>query len=123
MKPEAVEKLIEFIKALADGSGRIITSYYADDTLGVELKDDSSPVTKADREAEVLMRKMIRKAYPDHGVIGEEYGSENESAEYVWVLDPIGGDTDSEFMKSSFLAERFMGTAFVQTRETENEIR
>jgi myo-inositol-1(or 4)-monophosphatase len=34
---------------------------------------------------------MIHDTYPDHGIIGEEYGSENESAEFVWVLDPIDG--------------------------------
>jgi myo-inositol-1(or 4)-monophosphatase len=84
-------ELMLFMKNLAKESGRIITSYFADDTLSVELKNDSSPVTKADREAEALLREMIRKAYPDHGIIGEEFGSENQDAEFAWVLDPIDG--------------------------------
>jgi len=51
-----------------------------------------SPVTVADRNAEQAMRKRIRERYPDHGVIGEEFGSVNaDSAEYCWVLDPIDG--------------------------------
>jgi myo-inositol-1(or 4)-monophosphatase len=37
------------------------------------------------------MRALIRRTFPDHGVLGEEYGSEGADAEYVWVLDPIDG--------------------------------
>ena len=37
------------------------------------------------------MRALIRKTFPDHGVLGEEFGSEGTDAEYVWVLDPIDG--------------------------------
>ena len=37
------------------------------------------------------MRTLIRKQFPDHGILGEEYGSEHTDAEYVWVLDPIDG--------------------------------
>ena len=37
------------------------------------------------------MRTMIADAYPDHGILGEEHGSERLEAEYVWVLDPIDG--------------------------------
>ena len=37
------------------------------------------------------MREMIRKMYPDHGILGEEFGSENVTAEFVWTLDPIDG--------------------------------
>ena len=37
------------------------------------------------------MRALIRKNFPDHGILGEEYGTERGDAEYVWVLDPIDG--------------------------------
>ena len=37
------------------------------------------------------MRTLIRRTFPDHGIIGEEYGKERPDAEYVWVLDPIDG--------------------------------
>ena len=49
------------------------------------------PVTEADREAEAALRRMIAARYPDHGVIGEEYGEDRPDAEHVWVLDPIDG--------------------------------
>ena len=49
------------------------------------------PVTAADHAAETVMRALIRRDFPDHGIVGEEYGEERADAEYVWVLDPIDG--------------------------------
>ncbi|WP_332660753.1 histidinol-phosphatase [Brevundimonas sp.] len=49
------------------------------------------PVTQADREAEAAIRKLISARYPDHGVIGEEYGEDRPDADQVWILDPIDG--------------------------------
>jgi myo-inositol-1(or 4)-monophosphatase len=49
------------------------------------------PVTAADQAAETAMRALIHRTFPDHGIIGEEFGEENPDAEYVWVLDPIDG--------------------------------
>jgi histidinol phosphatase-like enzyme (inositol monophosphatase family) len=49
------------------------------------------PVTKADRAAEAAVRGLIGRRYPDHGVIGEEYGEDRPDAEFVWVIDPIDG--------------------------------
>jgi myo-inositol-1(or 4)-monophosphatase len=48
-------------------------------------------VTAADRAAEGAMRSLIRTTFPEHGIIGEEFGGERTDAEYVWVLDPIDG--------------------------------
>jgi myo-inositol-1(or 4)-monophosphatase len=76
---------------LAAESGAFIRPLYGHRALAVESKADQSPVTAADRGAEELMRGMIRKRYPEHGIIGEEFGSENADAEFVWVLDPIDG--------------------------------
>lgn len=59
--------------------------------IPVSDKDDNSPVTEADREIERNLRTLIAKAYPDHGIIGEEYGEDNAGAEFVWVIDPIDG--------------------------------
>lgn len=56
-----------------------------------EAKADKSPVTVADKEAETAMRTLIEATYPDHGIFGEEFGTANADAEYVWVLDPIDG--------------------------------
>jgi len=49
------------------------------------------PVTRADREAEAAIRRLIAARYPTHGVVGEEYGEDRPDAEHVWVLDPIDG--------------------------------
>jgi inositol-phosphate phosphatase/L-galactose 1-phosphate phosphatase/histidinol-phosphatase len=65
--------------------GRFRTGIHAD------VKADASPVTEADRAAERAMRAIINTEVPGHGILGEEYGSENTDAEYVWVLDPIDG--------------------------------
>lgn len=80
-----------FINQLVRESGDFIRPYFASDTLAVEHKSDDSPVTLADRGAEELLRRLINKAYPAHGIIGEELGSDRPDAEFVWVLDPIDG--------------------------------
>jgi histidinol phosphatase-like enzyme (inositol monophosphatase family) len=49
------------------------------------------PVTEADKGAERAIRKLIGDRYPEHGVIGEEYGEDRPDAEFVWVLDPVDG--------------------------------
>ncbi|WP_396595117.1 histidinol-phosphatase [Brevundimonas sp. R86498] len=49
------------------------------------------PVTEADRGAEAAIRRLIAARYPDHGVIGEEYGEDRPDAEHVWILDPVDG--------------------------------
>ncbi|HEY3304140.1 MAG TPA: histidinol-phosphatase [Candidatus Binatia bacterium] len=91
MPDKQLKEFTDFIRALAVKSGEVIKPYFAQATLAVETKEDKTIVTQADREAETLMRQMIRKAYPRHGILGEEFGPENESAEYVWTLDPIDG--------------------------------
>ena len=59
--------------------------------LVIDSKDDDSPVTIADKEVEVVLRQMIEETFPDHGIIGEEHGTINVDAEFVWVIDPIDG--------------------------------
>lgn len=49
------------------------------------------PVTAADRGAEAAIRRTIAQRWPQHGVIGEEYGVDRPEAEFVWVIDPIDG--------------------------------
>jgi myo-inositol-1(or 4)-monophosphatase len=80
-----------FIVELAGKSGDFIRPLFANPELAVELKADQTPVTEADRGAEELMRREIRKKFPGHGVVGEEHGAENPDAEFVWTLDPVDG--------------------------------
>jgi len=49
------------------------------------------PVTEADREAEQAIRRLIREEFPDHGILGEEHGLENEASRLRWIIDPIDG--------------------------------
>jgi len=86
-----VRALKPFIGELAEASGELIRSYFRSPGLAVEIKDDASPVTDADRGAEELLRKMILARFPDHGIMAEELGNERLDAEWVWVLDPIDG--------------------------------
>jgi len=57
----------------------------------IDLKADQSPVTIADRKAEEILRKKISQNFPEHGIIGEEFGSHSPDAEWVWTIDPIDG--------------------------------
>ena len=57
----------------------------------VESKSDKSPVTIADKSTEAALREAIAERFPDHGILGEEYGAENLDREYVWIIDPIDG--------------------------------
>ncbi|GAB5469462.1 MAG: histidinol-phosphatase [Rhodospirillales bacterium] len=56
-----------------------------------EIKPDGSPVTTVDRAVEQVLRASIARHYPDHGILGEEFGPHNLEADWVWVLDPIDG--------------------------------
>jgi myo-inositol-1(or 4)-monophosphatase len=81
-----------FVDQLASVSGETILPFFRT-ALTIENKQAGGfdPVTAADRAGENAMRALIRKTFPDHGILGEEYGSERTDAEYVWVLDPIDG--------------------------------
>jgi len=70
---------------------RPVSMKYFRTALDIDNKTDESPVSIADREAETTMRTIIAERHPDHGIVGEEHGSINDDAEFVWVLDPIDG--------------------------------
>jgi inositol-phosphate phosphatase / L-galactose 1-phosphate phosphatase / histidinol-phosphatase len=75
---------------LADAAGAAIRPFYRS-AFSHEAKDDTSPVTDADRAAEAAMRRILDAEAPRDGIIGEEYGREREGASRQWVLDPIDG--------------------------------
>ena len=89
------ELYLKFAHELADSIQDEIKSHFRK-TNSWEIKptkNNKRPqiATKADVNAEKIMRKLINNNFPHHGIIGEELGPENENAEYVWVLDPIDG--------------------------------
>ncbi len=82
-----------FIGRLATASGETILPFFRT-SLSIDDKSktkDFDPVTEADRAAEAVMRRLIKANFPQHGIVGEEFGNEREDADYVWVLDPIDG--------------------------------
>src|SRR6202051_5012828 len=82
-----------FVDELAAVSGETIRPFFRS-ALSVENKSRSGgfdPVTAADRAAEAAMRALIKRSFPEHGVVGEEFGADRPDSEYVWVLDPIDG--------------------------------
>lgn len=85
--------LAEFKKVALDAVLRAQTGilYYFHNQPKIETKVDNTPVTKADQEAERIIVSTIKKAFPSHGFMGEELGTDNEKAEFVWIIDPIDG--------------------------------
>lgn len=89
-----LDSLVAFAGRLADAA-RIVTVPAFKAGLAIDQKgpagNRAQPVTEADRNAEQAMRRLIGETYPDHGVLGEEFGHHRPDAEYCWVLDPIDG--------------------------------
>lgn len=107
-----MNELKKFSKYLADESGKIIRNYFRTH-VAVDSKADESPVTIADKTAEEKMRELIMKEFPQHGIIGEEFGTHNETAEYKWILDPIDGT------KSFITGAVTFGTLIALTKNAE----
>lgn len=84
------QELIDVAQKLADAAGRVASEHFRC-SFAIESKEDLTPVTIADRGAEAAMRAILKAERPNDGIIGEEFGTENDGAEYVWVLDPIDG--------------------------------
>jgi len=64
------------------------------DSLHIETKDINDFVSEVDRNAEKIIIDTLKKAYPDHGFLGEESGYSEGSAEYEWIIDPLDGTTN-----------------------------
>ena len=88
---ESLTNRLEFAKAIAREAGEITLRYFGRDNYQVELKEDTSPVTIADREAEQHLRQRIAAEFPTDGILGEELGEQAGTSGYRWILDPIDG--------------------------------
>lgn len=90
---EELSTFTEFAGRLADASGAVILPHFRS-ALAVENKAGSGaydPVTRADQAAEEAIRSLIKQAYPQHGIYGEEHGYERGSSGFTWIIDPIDG--------------------------------
>jgi inositol-phosphate phosphatase/L-galactose 1-phosphate phosphatase/histidinol-phosphatase len=83
-------EFINLAHRMADAGSEIARRYFRAG-VSVDIKDDASPVTIADREIEAVLRDLIEAAYPTHGILGEEQDSIRLDSEHIWVLDPIDG--------------------------------
>ena len=85
-----VDELLNFANSFADKSKKILKRKYLKN-FNVKKKIDGSFVTDVDQEIESLFKKLLSKKFPNHGIIGEEYGSKNLESKYIWVIDPLDG--------------------------------
>ena len=106
IEPDA---FLAFALSLADAAGDVIRPYFRK-PLVIRDKADLTPVTAADRVAEETMRALIEERFPEHGILGEEFGRVREDAEFVWSLDPIDGT------KSFISGVPLFGTLIALTR-------
>ena len=84
--------LIAFAEELAAAARRETLGPWANGCIAEDKGNGVfDPVTEADREAERVMRAMIRERFPDHGVSGEEWPDEPGTDVYRWSLDPVDG--------------------------------
>src|SRR5688500_10804298 len=82
--------LLEIARRAAIVAGEVIMPLYNSGTA-VELKSDRTPVTLADRNAELAIREFLARECPGHGVLGEEFGETPGDGRHRWILDPIDG--------------------------------
>ena len=85
MSQRALDAAVEAARA----AGAIALKYFRG-RFEVTLKPDATPVTQADREAERAIVEILGRAFPEHGVLGEEFGGHG-STEVRWIIDPIDG--------------------------------
>lgn len=88
---QALSARLELARTVAREAGLLTLRYYRSDQVVVELKSDDTPVTVADRKAELLLRARIEAAFPGDGIVGEEYGQHEGETGFRWILDPIDG--------------------------------
>jgi histidinol-phosphatase len=82
---------LKFGLEMASQASSLILEHYQVNGLLVESKSDESPVTVADRGAELLMRRLLKDRFPEDGVLGEEFDDVPSQNGFRWILDPIDG--------------------------------
>jgi myo-inositol-1(or 4)-monophosphatase len=82
---------LSFAELTAREAGALTLEYFLTDGARAEFKSDDTPVTIADRKAEELIRRRIAETWPDHQIVGEEYGATEGTSDYRWIIDPIDG--------------------------------
>ena len=84
---EELQEYLRFARETAYQAGRLTLEYF-NKGVQADTKADGSPVTIADRKAEELIRRVVEQRYPDHAVLGEEFGESGEGEQEGWVRTP-----------------------------------
>ena len=82
---------LDFALSVAREASELILKYYQTADLAVERKGDASPVTEADRGAELLIRERLAASFPNDAILGEEFPDKTGTTGFRWILDPIDG--------------------------------
>ncbi len=89
---------LEVAREAASAAAEVISRHYSahlaardEAGIGLELKADHTPVTRADKEAEQIIHGIISSAFPGHDFLGEETGRSGTGSEYLWLVDPLDG--------------------------------
>jgi histidinol-phosphatase len=86
----SLKEILEFALSLSKEAGKYILPFWKN--AAVAHKADGSEVTEADRGAERLLRRRIAECYPNHAILGEEFGGDPvRDAEHLWLIDPVDG--------------------------------
>ncbi len=89
------------LNALADSAAKISLKYFRQ-KFAIDRKSNSTPVTIADREIELHLRKLINQKFPEHQIVGEEFANQQSNSKYCWVIDPIDGTVAFSTGKPTF---------------------
>ena len=85
-----LQQYLDVAIAAAKAAGEVILPYFRT-ALQIETKADQSPVTAADRAGEQVIVETLRRHFPDHGMLGEEFGAQPGRGDARWIIDPIDG--------------------------------
>jgi histidinol phosphatase-like enzyme (inositol monophosphatase family) len=86
-----IGRRLQLANRIAVAAGKLTLKHFRNEELKVIRKGDGSPLTIADQEAETFLRDEISKAFPEDGIVGEEFGVTEGTSDFNWILDPIDG--------------------------------
>ena len=85
-----IQDLLKFANSFADLSRKILQKNFLSQ-FKVQAKKDGSFVTNIDKEIELKFREKLKNTFPDHSVLGEEFGLESRGSDFIWIIDPLDG--------------------------------
>jgi len=90
MSAPDLQRALSAAREAAEAAAEVIRHYWRRG-VEVEIKSDATPVTIADREAELAIRKVLQAALPEAAIYGEEFGLDDSARELIWLVDPLDG--------------------------------